>query len=175
MRIYHGSTEIIQYPTILDSQRLLDFGKGFYTTTNLEQAQKWAIIKRNRIGEDAKSFVTVYELDDDLLTDTKYKVKLFEFADEDWLDFVVRNRKMDETHSFDMVMGAVANDTLYKTLSLFETGILSKNETIARLKAHTLYDQISFHNMNIIKEIKYNKSSVNDDIIGLYELKKELL
>ena len=155
MKLYHGSTEVIQYPTILESQRLLDFGKGFYTTTSLEQAQKWAIIKRNRIRDNAKSFVTVYELDENLLTNTNYKIKLFKYADEHWLDFVVNNRKMIEVHNFDMVIGAVANDTLYKTLSLYETGILTKKETIARLKVHTLYDQISFHNMDILKEIKY--------------------
>ena len=79
MKLYHGSTEVIQYPTILESQRLLDFGKGFYTTTSLEQAQKWAIIKRNRIRDNAKSFVTVYELDENLLTNTNYKIKLFKY------------------------------------------------------------------------------------------------
>ncbi|MCX6307566.1 MAG: DUF3990 domain-containing protein [Bacteroidia bacterium] len=87
MKIYHGSTEIVQHPTILDSQRLLDFGKGFYTTTSVEQAEKWAF--------------------------------------------------------------------LYKTLSLFETGILTKQETIIRLKVHQLFDQLSFHNMELLKEIKY--------------------
>ncbi|MEI8271599.1 MAG: DUF3990 domain-containing protein [Paludibacter sp.] len=155
MRIYHGSTEVIQHPTILDSQRLLDFGKGFYTTTNLEQARKWALIKQRRIGNDAKSFVTEYEFDDNLLQSEQYKVKVFNFADEHWLDFVVNNRKMNDAHSFDIVMGAVANDTLYKTLSLFETGILTKQETISRLKVHTLYDQISFHNIELMNEIKF--------------------
>ena len=54
--------------------------------------------------------------------------------------------------------GAVANDTLYKTLSLYETGILSKQETIIRLKVHTLYDQLSFHNIGIMNEIKFINS-----------------
>lgn len=102
MKLYHGSTEIVQYPTILDSQRLLDFGKGFYTTTNVEQAEKWALIKRNRIGAEAKSFVTVYELDDHLLHDVKFKVKTFNAANEEWLDFVVRNRKGNRRHHFEI-------------------------------------------------------------------------
>jgi len=49
MKVYHGSTEIVEYPLILDTQRLLDFGKGFYTTTNQEQAEKWALIKQKRV------------------------------------------------------------------------------------------------------------------------------
>ncbi|MEI6754022.1 MAG: DUF3990 domain-containing protein [Paludibacter sp.] len=126
MKIYHGSTEIIEKPLILESQRLLDFGKGYYTTTNSDQAEKWAVIKRNRIGNEAKSIVSEYEFDDKLLLSERYRVKIFEEADEEWLDFVVNNRRVHKNHPFDLVKGAVANDTLYRTLSLFETGILTK-------------------------------------------------
>ncbi|MCT4543646.1 MAG: DUF3990 domain-containing protein [Vallitalea sp.] len=38
MNIYHGSDVIVDKPKILKSNRLLDFGIGFYTTTNKEQA-----------------------------------------------------------------------------------------------------------------------------------------
>ena len=48
-------------------------------------------------------------------------------------------------HGFDIVFGPVANDTLYQTLVLFETGILTKPETISRLKVHRLFDQYSFN------------------------------
>jgi len=155
MKLYHGSTEIVQFPTIQDSQRLLDFGKGFYTTTNVDQAEKWALIKRNRLSAEAKSFVNVYQIDDQLLHDVKYKVKQFNEANEEWLDFVVNNRKEDKFHNYDIVLGAVANDTLYKTLSLYETGILTKQETIIRLKVHKLFDQLSFHNNNLMNEINF--------------------
>ena len=155
MKIYHGSTEIIEKPLILESQRLLDFGKGYYTTTNSDQAEKWAVIKRNRIGNEAKSIVSEYEFDEKLLFSERYRVKIFEEADEEWLDFVVINRRVHKNHPFDLVKGAVANDTLYRTLSLFETGILTKNETISRLKVHELFDQISFHNNDLLKELKF--------------------
>lgn len=42
MIVYHGSTEIIKSPDVLHSFRTLDFGKGFYLTTNREQAERWA-------------------------------------------------------------------------------------------------------------------------------------
>lgn len=32
MELYHGSIERIEQPEILEKQRLLDFGKGFYVT-----------------------------------------------------------------------------------------------------------------------------------------------
>ncbi len=42
MIIYHGSDTLIKQPQILDSNRYLDFGIGFYTTRNKEQAERWA-------------------------------------------------------------------------------------------------------------------------------------
>ncbi len=158
MKIYHGSTEAIHLPTILDTQRLLDFGKGFYTTTNFEQAKKWAVIKRNRLGVNVKAIVSVYDFDEKIIQSSTYKVKVFSNADEDWLDFIVANRRSNNPHPYDIVMGAVANDTLYQTLTLFETGILTKQETIVRLKVHTLFDQISFHTLELINELKYQHS-----------------
>lgn len=42
MNIYHGSDIVVEKPQILQSNRLLDFGIGFYTTSNKEQAIRWA-------------------------------------------------------------------------------------------------------------------------------------
>ena len=38
MIVYHGSTMIVREPDIEHSFRPLDFGKGFYVTSNREQA-----------------------------------------------------------------------------------------------------------------------------------------
>lgn len=48
MKLYHGSTVTVKCPNIQKGRKATDFGKGFYTTTNFEQAKKWAILKRNR-------------------------------------------------------------------------------------------------------------------------------
>ena len=158
MKVFHGSTYIIEEPIILQNQRLLDFGKGFYTTTNQEQAERWAKIKQKRAGEKSNAIVSVYEINDAIFQNSELKTKTFPIADEEWLDFIVTNRKEDLNHGFDIVKGAVANDTLYETLTLFETGILSKQETISRLKIHKLFDQISFHTEKALKELKFIES-----------------
>ena len=158
MKLFHGGTEIIEKPLILENQRLLDFGKGFYTTTDKNQAEKWALIKQKRIGNVVKALVTVFEMDDKMLVNPVYSIKNFQFANEEWLDFIVHNRRENTGHMYDIVKGAVANDTLYATLVLFETGLLSKKETIVRLKSHVLFDQISFHNEKILTELKFIES-----------------
>jgi hypothetical protein len=40
MILYHGSVLIIENPDVSYSKSYLDFGKGFYTTTNKLQAEK---------------------------------------------------------------------------------------------------------------------------------------
>ncbi len=42
MTVYHSSNVEIEKPDILHSRLKLDFGKGFYTTSLLFQAEKWA-------------------------------------------------------------------------------------------------------------------------------------
>ena len=40
MILYHGSLEIIRKPAILEPNRTMDYGKGFYTTTSKDQSIK---------------------------------------------------------------------------------------------------------------------------------------
>ena len=40
MIVYHGSDQIVEKPDVLHSYRPLDFGKGFYVTTNREQPEE---------------------------------------------------------------------------------------------------------------------------------------
>ena len=144
MELYHGSIEEIKQPRILEKQRLLDFGKGFYVTTSKEQAERWARIKQQRNGKNSFAIVNVYQAVDELLNNEQLKINIFTEASEEWFDFVIFNRNNNTPHAYDIVLGPVANDTLYQTLTLFETGILTKPETIARLKVHKLFDQMAF-------------------------------
>ena len=38
MKLYHGNNVEVKNPKIINSNRALDFGKGFYLTTSLEKA-----------------------------------------------------------------------------------------------------------------------------------------
>ena len=69
MVLYHGSNVEVKEPRLLKVQRELDFGKGFYTTTDLEQAIKWAKRTSRRLRCE-KGYVSAYEIEDTL--DGKY-------------------------------------------------------------------------------------------------------
>jgi hypothetical protein len=158
MILYHGSTVIVKNPKIIVPQRHLDFGKGFYCTTERSQAESWARIKQKREANKTSAIVSVYSIDDAIFLDKNIMIKIFESATEEWLDFIIANRNGHSTFNFDIVKGPVANDTLYASLALYETGILTKEETIKRLKTHKLFDQISFSNEKIIERLKFENS-----------------
>jgi len=49
MLVYHGSNVAVENPRLIKQNRALDFGSGFYTTFNLEQAESFAnnVVNRN--------------------------------------------------------------------------------------------------------------------------------
>ena len=70
MRLYHGSTVAVRKPSLRPGRSNADFGKGFYTTSVLEQAVRWAHIKRERENAQ-RAVVSVYEFDEVLLETMK--------------------------------------------------------------------------------------------------------
>ena len=70
MKLYHGSNVAVQEPQILASDRKLDFGTGFYLTSSLEQAERWAELTAQRRG-NGKPVISVYEFDEKKLAQLK--------------------------------------------------------------------------------------------------------
>ncbi|MDR0742880.1 MAG: DUF3990 domain-containing protein [Tannerella sp.] len=164
MKLYHGTfTPDIKQPDLSKCRQKTDFGKGFYTTKSFEQASKWAILRKNRLRAE-KAYIVEYEIDDATLSSEEYKIKHFNGATHEWLEFVFNNRKGTVTEMYDMVMGPVANDSLYATLLLYEQGVLSVDATITQLKTYTLFDQLSFHTSKAIKTLRFVKTiNVTDE------------
>lgn len=140
MIVYHGSTEIVKLPDALHSLRPLDFGKGFYVTSNLEQAERWAKRKAD-LEQKKRAFVNVYEM----LDDAEFKIKTFPEDLQEWLDFVCdcRDGKTDYL-KFDLVKGKVANDKVFRVVDLYHTGIWDKERAIREIRVYPGYDQIAF-------------------------------
>ena len=156
MRLYHGSTVAVRKPSLRPGRSNADFGKGFYTTSVEEQAVRWAHIKREREGA-ARAVVSVYEFDESLLDNADLDIRRFNGADEAWLYFVTDCRK-SRRHAYDLVQGPVANDKVFTTVNLFESGVLSAEAAILQLRAYKTYDQLSFHTERVIAALKFVES-----------------
>ena len=61
MILYHGSNVAVEHPDLNHSKTNLDFGTGFYTTSDLDQAKRWAVTTTRRRGAGTPT-VTVYHV-----------------------------------------------------------------------------------------------------------------
>ncbi len=153
MKIYHGSIEKVESPEIRESNRTLDYGQGFYTTTSYEQAEAWV---RRRMNEKrtSRGYVCVYELNEAALE--SLKTLILEQPTEEWVDFVMKNRtQRGYVHEFDIVYGPVANDRVYAAFALYEGGLINKQALIAELKAYKLVDQYLFHTEKALQALTF--------------------
>ena len=156
LKLYHGSNVEVRKPSLLKSRKNTDFGRGFYTTTQKEQAEHWTSIKMDR-AKKGRRVVSVFEVDETILSNLEFKIREFRGPDEACLNFVVNSRKGIE-HDYDLVFGPVANDKVFTVVNLYESGIINATTAIAELKAYNTYDQLSFHTERVIKELRFVES-----------------
>ena len=161
MTVYHGSNVEVREPKILKPNRELDFGNGFYTTTNIDQAIAFSRRVTQNRGVGAPT-VSVYEIDEKAAFPLCEVVK-FDGVCDAWLDFVCDNR--DGTYSgplYDFAFGPVANDDVYRTLYLYRAGEIDREETFKRLKVKKLYNQLVFASTLALSFIRFRRSEVYD-------------
>ncbi|MDR0220707.1 MAG: DUF3990 domain-containing protein, partial [Lachnospiraceae bacterium] len=121
MLLYHGSNTAVEKPRLIEQSRGLDFGAGFYLTTNETQAARFSEIIVNR-RKSGIATVSTYEFDMETAEKT-LAVRRFENADAPWLGFVTANRlKTYQGSAYDVVVGPVANDTVMPTIQAFLGG-----------------------------------------------------
>lgn len=154
MILYHGSNLTVSEPKLVAQNRFLDFGYGFYTTTNKTQAIGFAdkVTKRRKDGTPT---VSIYEIDD-AKAFAECSVLHFDSPDEAWLDFVSDNRAGKYTgKSYDFIYGPVADDDVYTTFTLYTAGVLSKEQTIEALKVKKLYNQLVLTSEKALAFLKF--------------------
>jgi hypothetical protein len=143
MILYHGSNVVVQHPKLVKQNRFLDFGFGFYTTTNREQAENFArkVVEHRKNG---RATLNIYQIDEETAFQECSLLK-FDKPDEQWLDFVAANRQgLYQGKQYDLIYGAVANDDVYRTITLYMTGVLSKQQAFEALKVRKLFNQLVF-------------------------------
>lgn len=83
MLLYHGSNMAVEKPEVNAGRRALDFGAGFYLTSNRDQAERWAqaVVRRRQSGCAMLNCFEFEETKIDLL-----KVLKFDGPNSDWFD-----------------------------------------------------------------------------------------
>ena len=150
MTVYHGSTDIVKNPDVHHSYRPLDFGKGFYVTTNKKQAEVWAKRKSAILG-NKKAIINIYEMNENFSG-----IQFKNFGDDlsEWIDFVCHCRDGGlDYQKFDLIIGKVANDKVFRVVDMYHNGIWDKERAIKEIRAYPNYDQIAFITQKAINQI----------------------
>jgi len=158
MLVYHGSNTQVSEPDVNHSQKYLDFGKGFYVTIFKEQALKWAKRKALRYGGEA--IVNVYEIPDEMIGE---RIKNFINDDEHWLDFICDCRKGKIQQEYDIVIGNVADDDVFKSVDMYFRGLWDRTKTLEEIRYYKKNNQIAFLTQEAIDDNLRFKESYGVD------------
>lgn len=136
MRLYHGTNVEFNEIDLSKSKVGKDFGCGFYLSADREQALELAKRKAEQSGEGEPK-VYEYEFDETLLQGNELSVQNFGEYSREWAEFVLanrRNRARDSVHSYDVVIGPIANDTVGFQIRRFTAGIIDMERFIQELQ-----------------------------------------
>ena len=157
MILYHGSNNIIKEPDLKYSSNKRDFGKGFYLTSDKNQACQWAKKKTLKIGSGS-AVINIFNIEDDMLR--QLNIKTFKSANSEWFRFVLKNRITETTEEikYDLIIGPVANDGTFETIGLYNRKQIDEQTAIAALKTQKLKDQYVFKTNKALSFLKYEGS-----------------
>lgn len=147
---FHGSRKTIAHPDLSYSRNDVDFGIGFYMTSDETMAKKWACNKNS-------SFLNTYALKLEGL-----KIHTFE-PDEEWLEYCAANRYQENSlfddSDYDVLIGPTADDKLFNTLDMYADGLLSTEEAIKVINCMKYSNQIVVKKQIVIDECLVFKGS----------------
>lgn len=135
-RLYHGSNVAIEKIDLSRSKRGKDFGQGFYLNANPSQAKDMAI-RTTRFLNEGQPTLSCFEFDEEEATKKGLDIKIFPDYSEEWAEFVVMNRKNNSetpAHSYDIVIGPIADDTVGVQIRRYIMGYLSVSALIEELR-----------------------------------------
>ena len=147
MILYHGTNLEIQTINLALCRPYKDFGKGFYTTEILRQAQKMA--KRTAKIYGGSPIVNVYEISDSFM---------------DWALFIMNNRSRAFTDfkniccnhdlKYDIVSGPVADDDMNMLFRQYQNHFISLETVVNKMIFKKTTSQYSFHTEKAIRLLK---------------------
>ncbi len=140
MILYHTSTREIQHPDIHHGRKNADFGWGFYLTPDKEFTYRWA--RENAV-------VNTYDFDESGLTVHRFS------RSTEWFEYIFHNRRFKDTIRADVVIGPIANDTIFDTLGIISSGYLKSEEALQLLMIGPEYTQIAVKSERAVAQLRW--------------------
>ena len=143
MILYHTSDREIRTPDIHYGRKNADFGWGFYLTPDREFTYRWA--RENAV-------VNVYELDENELNMHTFT------RDIHWFEYIFNNRRLRDSLAADVVIGPIANDTIFDTLGIMSSGFLKPEAAVRLLMIGPEYTQVVIKTEKALKQLRFIRS-----------------
>ena len=183
--VYHGTSEL--YKESLEngvnlsySKNNLDFGKGFYTTSNYNQAVIFANKRAEFSGN--KPLVITYEVNKEIMYQLALNCLFFKNTDEQWYEFIFNNRVKNENiisefHNknclYDIVYGSVADGAIGLLTRKARDKKVDFQEFVKSVKPYNDYNQLSFHTNDSLKALMLSNVKIienaKEDALCLFQ------
>ncbi len=149
MIIFHASKMEVEYPEVRKARYTKDFSWGFYCTSLKDQAIRWA----NRA--EGTPVVNRYSY----IPNNQLKILQFSGMSDEWLDFIADCRS-GKTHSYDIVEGPMADDTIWNYVNDYINGTITRKQFWALAEFRHPTHQISFHTLQALDCLTFEGSEV---------------
>ncbi len=149
MRLYHTGTAPVPYPDIRRGRVNADFGQGFYLTPDADFTYRWA--RRDAI-------VNTYELNLSGLVVRRFT------RDAEWFDYIYHNRRAEDRIAADVIIGPIANDTIFDTFGLITSGYLKPEDALSLLMIGPEYTQVAVKTEAAVRQLRWIGSSAVEGI-----------
>ena len=140
MKLFHTGKMEIRDPDVGHGRKNADFGPGFYLTPDMDFAYRWA---------GANAVVNEYELDEEGLRIHRFR------RDEDWFHYIFHNRRAEDSLSADVVIGPIANDTIFETLGIISSGFLKPSDAMKLLMIGPEYTQVALKTEKAVRQLRW--------------------
>ncbi|MBQ9661927.1 MAG: DUF3990 domain-containing protein [Oscillospiraceae bacterium] len=147
MFLYHTGFQEIREPDVHYGRKNADFGQGFYMTAEKAFASRWATEQKG-----ASAWMNSYELDLRGL-----RIYRFEERNAAWYDYIRSNRagRADSIPDADIVVGPIANDTIYNTYGILTSGLLQPEEALRLLRIGPEYVQYALKTEKAAAQLRW--------------------
>lgn len=166
MKIYHGSSKIIEKPVFGEGKSGNDFGLGFYCTENEDLAKEWGVSP----GKDG--FANKYELEIEGLN--VLNINTPEFSVLNWMAILVSNRKFKsktpiagaaisylksrfavDVDAYDVIIGYRADDSYFDFAEAFLNNSITVEQLSDALRIGKLGEQVVIKSSEAFSRLKF--------------------
>ena len=171
--VYHGTISVYRDSLLsgIDVKvgfKSADFGQGFYTTSNYEQAKRLAndrtraYNKRHKNKSPTQPMILKFKVNKIKLSE--YKGLIFESPNDKWKEFIFNNRVgidfsvskyYNKNGKYSFVYGCVADSNITEMVGFVQRKQITYGDFVDKLKALKQYDydQLSFHTPEVVNAL----------------------